>query len=202
MKNKLVKGFTLLELLIAMAVAAILLSVAAPSFTAVVQNQRLQSSLGPLSLAAFTARSEAAKSGDTLTLCARANDTQCGTDWNNGSLLFRDSVIVGGEALAVRDPVDEIVRISPPHGHNVQLRAMASSDRTASSAYEPAFISYEPDGSSNWKNGTFYVCDSRGADYALALHITITGDIRPARQPDSDTDNVVKDVFGRDITCQ
>ncbi|MFK7993262.1 MAG: GspH/FimT family pseudopilin [Granulosicoccus sp.] len=192
-------GFTLLELLIAMAVAGVLLSIAAPSVSAVIQNQRLQSALGPVSLAAFTARSESAKSGDSVTLCARATDTQCGADWNNGSLVFRDGTVVRGETQAVIDNTDEILRVIPPHGHPIVLSAIASTDRTATGEYNPSFVRYEPDGGSNWKNGTFFVCDDRGDNSAIALHITISGDIRPARS--SDSDGPVKDVFGRDLSC-
>lgn len=201
MNTKGMAGFTLLEMLIALAVAAILLGIAAPSIQSVIQNQRLQSTLGPVSLGVFTARSEAAKSGNTITACARASDTQCGTDWNNGLLIFRDGVVVRDEAQAVRDATDEILRIVPPHGHDIALTAVASTDRTAAGAYTPAYVRFEPDGRANWKNGTVYVCDERGNTHARAMHITISGDIRPARRNTSDTDAAVKDVFGRSLSC-
>ena len=201
MKIKGEVGFTLLELLIALVVAAVLLGIAAPSIQAVIQNQKLQSTLGPVSLGVFAARSEAAKSGNTITVCARVSDTQCGTDWNNGLLVFRDGVVVRNETVAVRDSSDEILRIVPPHGNGNVLIAVASTDRTATGAYSPSYVRFEPDGRANWKNGTFYACDGRGNTHARAMHITISGDIRPARRSTSDTDTAVKDVFGRDLSC-
>ncbi len=195
-----VSGFTLLELLIALVVASILLGIGAPSMNSVIQNQRLQSALGPVSLAVFTARSESAKSGDTVTVCARASDTQCGGDWNNGLLVFRDNVVVASETQAVRDSTDEILRITHPHEYSgVSIKAVASTDRTAAGEYTPKFVRYRPDGRSNWKNGTFYVCDERGSLYARALYITISGDVRAARRPDPATAS--KDVFGRTLSC-
>ena len=194
-------GFTLLELLTALAVAGVLMGIAAPSIQAVIQNQQLQSTLGAVSLGIFAARSEAVKSGDTITVCARASDTQCGTNWNNGILVFRDGVVIRNEALAVRDPSDEILRIVSPHGHNNVLSAVASTDRTAAGAYTPSYVRFKPDGSANWKNGTIYVCDGRGNTHARATHITISGDIRPARRGTSDSDTAVKDVFARNLSC-
>ncbi|MFK7858508.1 MAG: GspH/FimT family pseudopilin [Granulosicoccus sp.] len=201
MENNESAGFTLLELLIAMAVAGLMLGLALPSASSMIKNQQLQGVLGAVSLAAFTARSEATKSGDALTICARATDSQCGTDWNNGLLVFRDSAFARNEAQAVRDNTDEIIRIVEPHGHDVVLKAVASTDRTAASAYDATYIRYEPGGGSNWENGTFYVCDSRGSEHAVAIQISISGGIRPARRPDSELDDTLKDAFGREISC-
>lgn len=194
-------GFTFIELLVALAVSAILLSVAVPSFKTMIDNQRLQSVIGPLSLSTASARSESAKSGDAITVCARASDTQCGSNWNNGVLVFRDGDYARGEATAVVSPTDEIIRIVPAHNSGVTLSAIASNNRTASGEYTPNYVRYEPDGRANWKNGTFYACDSRGNTHANALHISISGSIRTARRPRSDTDNAVKDVFGRALPC-
>lgn len=194
-------GFTFLELLVTLAVGAVLLSVAVPSFKSMIDNQRLQSVIGPLSLSTASARSESAKSGDAITVCARATDSQCGSDWNNGVLVFRDGEFVKGETTAVVGPTDEIIRIVPAHNRDITLSAIASNNRTASGEYTPNYVRYEPDGRSNWKNGTFYACDSRGNTHANALHITIAGSIRTARRPQTGVDNRVKDVFGRALPC-
>lgn len=201
MKNTSPSGFTLIELLVALAVGAVLLGIGAPSIGTLVQNQRMERALGDATRAAFYARSESAKSGDSVTVCARDTDEQCGTDWNNGLLVFRDSTIVRTETTAVRDTDDEILRIVAAHGHDVELSAMASTDRTSNTAYTPAFVRYEPDGRSNWKNGTIYVCDDRGTTHVAAAHITISGDIRPARRPKGASDSNMKDVFGRFLSC-
>ncbi len=193
-------GFTLLELVITIAIAGILLAVAGPNFSSFIKDRQSQEALGQISRAVFTARSEAAKSGDTITVCARASNTQCGTDWNNGVLVFRDSTVVSTETQAVRDSTDEILRVAAPHGHqDITIRAVASTDRTAGGAYTPSFVRYRPDGRANWKNGTFSVCDYRGAVFAEALQIRISGDIRPARRLASD--QPINDVFGRALTC-
>ncbi len=194
-------GFTILELLVTLAIGALLLSFAVPSFKSVIDNQALQSVIGPLSLSTASARSESAKSGDAITVCARATDSQCGTDWNNGVLVFRDGDYSRGESTAVVSPTDEILRIVPAHNKNITLSAIASTNRTASGEYTPSYVRYEPDGRANWKNGTFYACDSRGNTHANALHISISGSIRSARRPHSVTDNSVKDIFGRALPC-
>lgn len=201
MEKTALSGFSLVELLIALAVASILVGIGAPSIGVVIQNQRMEKTLGDAARSVFAARSESAKSGDSVTVCARETDTQCGLDWNNGLLVFRDNTIVRTETQAVRDLDDEILRIIPAHEHDVVLAAMASTDRTSAGAYTPSFVRFEPDGRSNWKNGTFYVCDDRGTDFVTALHITISGNIRPARQQTTDSGKTTRDVFGRDLSC-
>jgi len=196
------EGFTLLELLIGVVIAAVLVGIAAPSFRSIIQNQRLQSALGPVTMTVYLARSESVRAGDRITVCARASDTQCGTDWNQGMLVFRDSVIVRNEAKAVRDETDEIVRVVQPHGESdVTLFAVASTDRTAAGAYTPNFLRYEPDGRSSWQNGTFYVCDKRGNTQAHAVNISISGNIRTFARSAMKKGTAVTDIFGRDLAC-
>ena len=172
-----------------------------PSFKTMIDNQRLRSVIAPLSLSIASARSESAKSGDAVTVCARSSDTQCGSNWNNGVLVFRDGDYTRGETTAVVSPSDDIIQIVPAHNRNITLSALASNNRTASGEYTPSYVRYEPDGRANWKNGTFYACDSRGNTHAHALHISISGSILKARRPNSGTGNTVKDIFGRALPC-
>lgn len=98
------KGFTLIELMITVAVLAIVLSIAAPSFSNILLNNRINTTAHELQAAMQIARSEAVMRKSTVTLCrANAALDSCadGTDWSQGWLLiFGDEVLkvwqVGG----------------------------------------------------------------------------------------------------------
>ena len=193
-------GFTLLELVVALAVAAILTGIAVPGFVGVMQDSRLERLIGPTRRALLSARSEAVKGAVEVTVCPRASDTACGTDWNNGLLVFVDGTVVAGETTAVRDADDLVLSVIEPHGTANRLLVFASDDRTASGEYDAGFIRYRFDGRANWENGTLVACDTeRGDEHSRALNVTLTGSVQNAR-PAADGE-IVRDVFGREIDC-
>jgi len=65
----------LIELMVTLAIAAILLSLAVPSFQTMIANNRITSQLNELVTAVNYGRSEAAKSNTTVILCGSANPT-------------------------------------------------------------------------------------------------------------------------------
>ncbi|MBE0369689.1 GspH/FimT family pseudopilin [Pseudoalteromonas aurantia] len=67
------KGFTLIELIIALGIIAILSVLAVPSFTKQVKQDRLINSVNQLSVVYKFARSEAVKSVETITLSRSDN---------------------------------------------------------------------------------------------------------------------------------
>ena len=73
------RGFTVVELMITIAVAVILLGIAVPSFRELIANQRIKSASFDLFSALNYARSEAIKRNTNVTLSATT-----GTDWATG----------------------------------------------------------------------------------------------------------------------
>ncbi|NMG63689.1 prepilin-type N-terminal cleavage/methylation domain-containing protein [Azoarcus indigens] len=68
-------GFTLIELMVTLAVAAILAAMAAPSFRTLLANNRLSTQTNELVGAVTFTRSEAVKRGRNVTLCRADSDT-------------------------------------------------------------------------------------------------------------------------------
>ena len=66
------RGFTLLELMITVAVLAILLSLGVPSFAETIRNNRVAAQTNELVTALSLARSEASKRGMPVSVCAGA----------------------------------------------------------------------------------------------------------------------------------
>ena len=192
-------GFTAIELIITLAIAAILIGMAVPSFVSVVDDAKLGKLVEPTNRALMLARSEAARSRADVTVCPRATDTTCGTDWDNGLLVFVDGVVNPTDDEAVRDNDDPILMIVEPHDTDNTLKAVASTDRTANTAFAPKFIRYGFDGRASWANGTLIACDRRGVEHSRAINVTLTGSIRRARTDGSG--DVVENAFGNEISC-
>lgn len=195
------RGFTLIELIATMAVMAILLGIGVPSFLEVVRNSRLGTDYNEVVGALYLARSEAIKGSDNVTVCARKNDTTCGSDWNNGLLVFADAAGLKNPAAQVADPRD-ILRIIEPVSDDNYIIAQASDDRTPPLSVRK-FIRYGSAGASSWGTGTFQVCSGdteEELENARALNVVVTGDLRPGR-PVSDTSRVPMDVFKNAIDC-
>ena len=83
-------GFTTLELMIVVAITAILAAITAPSFVTLINDTKLSSITSQLVSDLNRARSEAIKRNTRVLLCVRnAAGTDCGTgtNWQNGWLI-------------------------------------------------------------------------------------------------------------------
>ena len=85
-----VAGVTLFELVVTMAIASILASIAIPSFVDMIRTSHLKTHTSDFVTSLSLARSEAARRGNLVTVCKGTDGTGCTTDggWEQGWIVF------------------------------------------------------------------------------------------------------------------
>ena len=84
------RGFTLIELIITVAIVVILLTVGVPSFQEMMRSNRAATHANEFLTALNFARSEAVKRGRNVSLCPSTDQATCtgGTNWAAGWIVF------------------------------------------------------------------------------------------------------------------
>jgi type IV fimbrial biogenesis protein FimT len=177
------KGFTVVELMIALAVAGVLISFAVPSFNASIQNNRMATQINELHASLSLARSEAIKRNNNTTVCRSSNGTGCTGNWGDGWVVFVDNDFNGAV-----DAGEEILRV---HG------ALKGEN---SLSFSQTRVIYASSGIARaGSNGTFTLCDSRGATSARGLVVGVSG--RPRMAVDDNDNGIPEDGTGTDLVC-
>lgn len=85
---KTIKGFTLVELMVTIAVLAIIATLAAPNLSQILKNTKVKTSSGDIFNFLQQARTEAVRLGKTVTVCGSVDGTTCltanKTNWSTG----------------------------------------------------------------------------------------------------------------------
>jgi type IV fimbrial biogenesis protein FimT len=161
-----IKAFSLIELMVTVAIAGILAAVAAPSFANIIKNNSMTTQYNELLASLNLARSEAIRRGVPVNICKSNDQTNCGNNtvnWQDGWIVFADTVTVNG----TRDGGEELIRV-----HDA-LPISSTLD------YSQANVRYDIDGAILGNSNLFFtMCDSRGNDYRKGLHVSATGRVR------------------------
>ena len=157
------QGYSLYELLMTLALFAVVLSLGVPSFGAIVANHRLRVEVDQLFHAIHHARKESVVRRRVVTICPTLNGQDCGDDWSVGWMMF---VNIDRDWPARRDegePVIKWLTVSPANRVVANRRSFSlrSVDLRAT-------------------NGTLVFCDRAGRARPRALVISYTGRPRVA----------------------
>lgn len=141
-------GFTLLELMITIAIVGILVGVAIPSFTSIITSNRLTAYANELVTTLNLARNEAVKRGISVTV-RKVDDNSftnksAGANWEDGWDIFTDADSDGNFETG-----DVLIRTYDPLKFSYTLRGNNFSN----------FIRFASSGQSN-TNGSFVICDN------------------------------------------
>lgn len=161
------RGLTLIELMVTIAIAAILLALGVPSFIETFANNRVRVQTDDMMVALALARSEAIKKATRVTVCKSSDRTSCtaASSWNQGWIIITD-----GGTEGVKDGTDQILRVFEG---NASVAIAPPSGQTNFSNY----VSYLPSGVSDGSSGglatgTIQFCGTTTQDRQIVVGST------------------------------
>lgn len=205
--TKNIQGFTLIELIVTLAVVSILLVTGIPMLNQMTTNNRLVTQINNIAGSLALARSEAIKTGSVVTICASSDAATCDVQtWHSGWIVFTDV----DKDTVVDSGTDKLIKIQGALNGSTTLILTLNDSADAASAGIYQFL---PDGSSRDRDvsgttvGTFTLCPPLGTlttaqqkAKAKAININFIG--RGSRaQGANETDTPVHDADGNDISC-
>jgi type IV fimbrial biogenesis protein FimT len=171
------RGFTLFEVLVTIAIVAVLTGSSIPAFREMRRNAARTREVNQFVQAVHLARGEAMKRNDVVSLCPSSDGQWCsanGASWKGGWILFANR---DHDAPAARDAGENLLQVYPAW-HEGDIVA----NRTT--------LSFRAFGQSG-VTATFTFCDDRGSAAARAVIISQTGRPRIAERSSS----------GASLTC-
>ncbi len=141
---KKLRGVTLIELIVSLAILVVLLNLALPSFQSAIAGSALKSATNDLMTSIAQTRSTAIKVGRRATMCRSENGTQCAAagNWQTGWIIFSDLTRAG--ATANVDAGDTI---------NFAYPAVATDIVIVGANGFTQYISFSPDGQGRTNTG-------------------------------------------------
>ena len=204
-----VRGFTLIELIFTLAIAAILAAMAVPSFNSFLLRNKVQSETQSLRADLSFARSKAVAGSQFITICASSDGLTCNhsNDWSGGWIVFEDNGSGGsgnsGFANISKNNSEKLLRVTQQL-KNLDINATDSDGEGVQG------IMFGPRGyvegmrragaDTDSLKTTLKICEPGGdSGVARAVWMDITG--RSATSQDSDSSGVHEDVLGADLSC-
>jgi type IV fimbrial biogenesis protein FimT len=167
-------GVTLLELILVLAIAAILLTFAVPGFSALARSGAISGAANEWLASLHLARSEAIKRSGRVVLCISADGDACAATggWHQGWIVFHDR-----DANGARDADEPLV---------LKREALAPGLRLTGNTHVARYIAYTPSGgcklvSGAIQAGTLTLCHQDDPPASRQVVINFTGRPRTAK---------------------
>ena len=157
MKSKKHNAFTLIELMVTLALVGILATIALPGMSNFIKNERLTTSINSLLSYLQYARSEAILRHSQITVCASNDQATCSGNWVDGWIVTVTNADDSVTILKIRQALRGNVTLSSSGGTEVIF------DRRG---FSPA------------SESIFAVCDDRGISNLKSISISKTGRVR------------------------
>ncbi len=148
-------GFTLIELMVVIAVLSIFLTVGIPSFTQAIKNNRLSAASNDLVSLLQFARSESVRRGENIVVTA--NNGTGANEWGGGAVVANDE----GDELRIMNNVDTDITLDGQNGDvTITFSRTGFTDLTATETIE--------------------ICDDRSGEQGWQISVLVSGiiDIR------------------------
>jgi len=185
-------GFTLMELMIAVAIVGILLTVGVPSMKTFLQSNQLIATTNELLSAIHVARSEAIKLNKSVTVCASSNGTSCASsesgNWRKGWIVFADANrdFIGTGVACVNTATDCLLR-SHEEVDDPQLSVLGIyADGAEITSFTFTSRGLPRDKNLNAQSGVFSLCSFDASNAVIrsrAVVLSLSGRVRVSDEP-------------------
>ena len=171
-------GFTLIELIATLAIGTILITVAVPAVSSMVEENRMVANIYEFVSQLNYSRSTAISSSNQVIFCKSSDGSSCDSDadWNDGWIIFIDR-----DRNQQRDSDEPLLRMHAKSDSNLDYKAFGSDNHVA----------FQPSGVLKVGNGTFTFCPKRNTIQPRTVIVAKTGRIRISREK----------ADGNPITC-
>jgi type IV fimbrial biogenesis protein FimT len=162
------RGFTLIELMVAVALVAIVMMIGVPSFQESIERNRLTTQANDFISSLSIARSEAVRRGKAVTVCKSSDGSTCNAaaaGYEVGWIIFVDD-----DRNGIRDAAtEELLKRFYNLGTDYTLRGSSANAINN-------FVSYVPSGQSSATGiGKFVLCKDGESSKSRTIVLEITG---------------------------
>lgn len=174
-KRRYLRGFTIIELMLTLVVAAVILTLGVPSFQGLMERNQLTTNINRFISSLALARSEAIKRNQRVVLCPSSNGNSCSDadGYDDGWIVFVDT-----DNDNTHDSGEELVWTGDGIPGNMTLRATGN--------YNSA-IPYVPSGRLAGGTGSVRLCMGGQTSKARMITMITSGRVRLA---DHDSDGI------------
>jgi len=185
--RKHVKGFTITELLIGIAIIGILTAVAGPSLGKFITQSRVDNEVSEIHRLILSARNSAINSGKSVTLCPLSG-TSCSTNWQNELSVFSNSDSTLANNKSYDSANEEVIKVKGK---------IASGDTLE---FSQNIIIFAPTGRlTSGGNSKFSYCPKDNTGLSRGVEVSLSG--RVYVTSDTDNDNKDENRDGTEVTC-
>jgi type IV fimbrial biogenesis protein FimT len=159
------RGLTAIELLMYLAVAGIVILIALPAASLLIERHRLKSTSGHLVSGLYLAKSEAQTRASTVKICPSQDSRSCRSDgdWSSGWVIYSDG---NGDGVAQEIEVLEVFEAPEDH---VRIHASGATRTTA------AFTATGLVGNNDSAHGEFVLCPAHSGSGTRVIEVDADG---------------------------
>lgn len=176
------RGLTLLELMITVAIAAILLTAVGPSMQSILISNQITGTVNNTSSIIRFARSTAVNEQTNVLVCPSANFSSCANDWSLPKIVFIDS-----DNNNQRAEDEELLATSDALPDTLSVAGISGT------------LTFEDDGSTDAAQTITFCHDNNDASFARAVLITQFG--RISISSDDNNDGIAENIDGQSLSC-